>query len=40
MWTDVKDRIFEGKIFQSEGALNINALCPIAFLTIGVRKEV
>lgn len=34
----MKDHIFEGKLFQSEGALYINAFFPVTFITVGTGK--
>ena len=31
--------MFEGRLFQSDGALNINAFLPIVLFTVGMEKK-
>ena len=31
--------MFEGRVFQSDGALNINAFLPIVLYTVGMEKK-
>ncbi len=33
------DRVFGGRLFQSEGALNMKDFFPTDFLTVGVERK-